>query len=245
MRRLSRLAIVVFLLMLGAIIHLLITSWDNKIITDADVLSAIVNIVASVIGFMTAFYIFDLGDKTGKHKEDNYNKDMLSLLLVYTVIETEQLASNILSVTVSCRDAKSRSIYLPNDFKNVDQGYTLVGIAPDIREFDYPIKQKMVREFLENRNLSELVYCDNWYEYLKSINDSKDRKHIVDWVLTLRSRNIKSYNLMTNRDEVIELLRRATWVNLDIGSLKTTVDLYDDYKEECEKYGLEYDVVFT
>lgn len=245
MKKLNRIIIAIFILMFVIITYLLLTSWDNKVITDADVFSAIVSILASVIGFITAFYIFDLGDKKGKYEEERYHKDMLSLLLFYTVNETEQLSSNILRTTVSGSDTKLRRIYLPNDFKNVDQGFTLVGIDFKREDFDYPHKQKMIREFIESSNLSELVYCDNWYEYLKSISDLKDRKHIVDWILTLRGGNPKSYNLMTHRDIVIKLLRRSNWVSLDLSSLKTTSELYDDYKEECKKYNLEYNVVFS
>ena len=235
--------VLLFTLVVVVAIFLLPTSWNGKKITD--VLSTISALIAPIVGVMSAYAMFDLSNKKERDDEEAYHKDMLSLLLIYTVTQTEKLTSNIIIRTLVGSTSDYRRVYLPDELKNVDQGYVLVGKALNIREFDYPQKQYEVRDLIEQSNLSRLVYCDDWYEYLKSIKDYKVRKIIVDWLLTLRSENIKSYDLITNRDKIISTLRKSNWVKSDISNLSSSFELCNIYIEESKEFGLNYDIVFT
>ena len=217
--------------------------FNGKKITD--VVSTIASIISPIIGVFSGYFILDLSLKKDKENELTYNQNMLESLLIYTILETELLVRNIISIASIGSDDGSRTVTLPNDLINIDQGFILVGYGLNRRDFGYSSKQESVQVLLNDIKLSNLVYSDSWDTYLRSINKSEDRLSITRWIQVLKSNSSKSYDIVVYRDKVISILRRSDWVKTDINYIKNTQDLLSSYLEECRAHGLEYDMVIN
>lgn len=216
-------------------------SFKGKKVTD--VVSTIASVASPIIGVLSGYAILELSLKKGKEEELIYNQNMLESLLIYSITETEVLVRNIISIASIGSDDGSRTISLPNDLKNIDQGFILVGHGLNRRDFGYSSKQEDVQRLLKDSQLNNLIYSDSWDTYLRFINKPENRLIITKWIQVLRSNSLKSYDLVVYRDKIIDILRRADWINTDIGNIKDTQDLLNSYLKESKEYGLEYDIV--
>lgn len=234
------------LLLVGTLVvtvslFLIPVSFNGKKVTD--VISSISSIVSPLVGVLSGYAILELSIKKDKEEEVIYNQNMLESLLIYTILETELLVRNVISIASIGSDDGSRTVTLPNDLINIDQGFVLVGNGLNRRDFGYSSKQESVQRLLKENKLSNLIYSDSWDTYLRFINRSEDRLIITKWIQALRSNHLKSYDIIVYRDKVIEIIRRADWVNTDIDNIKDTQDLLNLYLEECRTYGLEYNMI--
>lgn len=215
---------------------------NGKKVTD--VVSAISAIVSPIIGVLSGVAILELSLKKDNDEELMYNQDMLESLLIFTIMEVEPLVRNILSVASTGSDDGSRTIILPKDLINIDQGFILVGNGLDRRDNGYSVKQESVQSLLVNSQLDNLVYSDSWDIYLRAINKSEDRLIISKWFQVLKSSKLKCYDIIVYRDKVIDILLKSDWVKTDKSNLKNTQELLNLYLDECKEYGIEYDIIF-
>lgn len=210
-----------------------------------DVVSTVAAIISPIIGVLSGYALLDKSIKKEKEKDLIYNQNMLESLLIYTIIETQLLVRNILSIAVIGSDDGSRTITLPKDLQNIDQGFILVGHGLNMRDLGYESKNKSVQKFLKDSQLPNLIYSDSWDTYLRAIEDSEDRLIITRWFQTLKSPNIKSYDIITYRDKVIKVIQNADWVKTNIYqyNIKDTSSLLSSYLQECKDANITYDTV--
>lgn len=228
-------------LVITIVIFYIPISFNGKKVTD--VVSTISSIIAPIIGVLSGYAILDSTLKKDKEEELTYNQNMLESLLIYTVMETELLVRNIISIASPSSNDMDRTVILPKELIYVDQGFILVGYGLNRRDFGYSSKQESVQKLLEDSQLINLIYSDSWDTYLRAINKPEDRLNITKWIQVLRSSSLKSYDVVVYRDKVIDIIRRADWIETDINNIRSTQDLMSSYLEDCKAYGLEYDMV--
>ena len=214
---------------------------NGKKVTD--VISSISALIAPIIGVLSGYAILDLTLKKDKEEELTYNQNMLESLLIYSVMETELLVRNIISIASPSSNDIDRTVILPKELIYVDQGFILVGHGLNRRDLGYSYKQESIQRLIADSKLGNLVYSDSWDTYLRAINKPEDRLNITKWIQILRSNSLKSYDVLVYRDKVIEIIRRAYWIKTDISNIRDTHELLNLYLEECKEYGLEYDMV--
>lgn len=210
-------------LVIAMVIFYIPIDFNGKKITD--VISSISALISPIIGVLSGYAILDLTLKKDKEEELIYNQNMLESLLIYTVMETELLVRNIISIASTGSDDGSRTIILPRDLMNIDQGFILVGHGLNRRDFGYSYKQESIQKLIADSKLGNLVYSDSWDTYLRAINKPEDRLNITKWIQVLRSNSLKSYDVIVFRDNVIDIIRRADWIKTDIDNIKNTQDL--------------------
>lgn len=214
---------------------------NGKKVTD--VISSISSLIAPIIGVLSGYAILDLTLKKDNEEELRFNQDMLEALLIYTVMETELLVRNIISTASPDSNDRDRTVILPKELIYIDQGFVLVGLGMNRRDFGYSYKQECIQKLLEASKLDNLVYSNSWEVYLRAINKSEDRLIIAKWLQILRSNTLKSYDLVVYRDKVIDIIRRAYWIKTDISNVKNTQDLLEVFLEDGKEHGLEYKMV--
>lgn len=234
------------LLLIGTLVvivslFLIPVSVNGKKVTD--VISSISALIAPIIGVLSGYAILDLTLKKGNEEELRFNQDMLEALLIYTVMETELLVRNIISTASPDSNDRDRTVILPKELIYIDQGFVLVGLGMNRRDFGYSYKRECIQKLLEASQLDNLVYSNSWEIYLRAINKSEDRLIIAKWLQILRSNTLKSYDFVVYRDKIINIIRRADWVKTDISNIRDTHKLLDSYLEECKEYALEYNMV--
>lgn len=185
---------------------------NTLITTFATIIGGFFGFIGASIGIIGTYGAFYLGVNKEKEKEENHKRIMLFNLLDHTITSTNDIYSSlnhyykecVRSATNSGVDIKEKVSKYNQDDKykdkiclDIDEDAFYIMSAKDSKDSDITCLIKgldvyITDSILREKNLSILVYDDNWCSYLDCIKElrekggERDMQRIINWLTFLK-----------------------------------------------------------
>ncbi|WP_195346666.1 hypothetical protein [Paraclostridium sordellii] len=184
---------------------------------------------APILAFSGTYLIFNLTikkdiRKQNKEKKDKleHKKNMLYSMLEYSIVHTRIVTKEIEKwyegsyTTINTNSQPlSKTYKLSGKIKDDFEIMMLAKSDTDVGIFMNFFSQmdNLFRNKIKQYKIADnVIYINNWYDYLDCVSDIKDVQTITLWINFLKNSDMKSesytYKFISNRDNISEIIKK-------------------------------------